>query len=104
MPNALYVIHQLKWPGGQPISMSSKWDSAVARKILTEAMQFRRISEPHTNCDIETCRECASPHLPKIISAVSKGEPVTFVLPAFPGKSPNPTKVLELVRLATFAL
>jgi len=69
-------------------------DSAVARRILTEVMQFRRISDPHTACDIETCQECASPHLSKIIFAVSKGEPVTFVLPAFPGKSPNPAKVL----------
>lgn len=45
-------------------------DEAVARKILTEVMRFRRISDPHTACDIETCQECASPHLPKIISAV----------------------------------
>jgi pyoverdine/dityrosine biosynthesis protein Dit1 len=32
--------------------------------------------------------------LQKIISAVRKNEPVTFILPAFPGKSPNPEKVL----------
>lgn len=67
---------------------------AKARQILTDVMQFRRSSEPHMACDINTCEECASPHLSKIVSAISKGEPVTFVLPAFPGKSPNPAKVL----------
>ncbi|AZZ38251.1 pyoverdine biosynthesis protein PvcA [Bdellovibrio sp. qaytius] len=57
-------------------------------------MQFRRISNPHTACDASTCQQCASPHLAKIELAVSQGQPVTFVLPAFPGKSPNPAKVL----------
>lgn len=66
---------------------------AVAHNILRDVMQFRRVSD-HDMCDAATCEACASPHLPKIISAVSKGEPVTFVLPAFPGKSPNPNKVL----------
>lgn len=67
---------------------------ATARKILVDVMQFRRTSDPQAACDIATCEDCASPHLSKVISAVSKGEPVTFVLPAFPGKSPNPSKVL----------
>jgi pyoverdine/dityrosine biosynthesis protein Dit1 len=36
-------------------------------------------------------------YLPKIEAAVSKGMPVKFVLPAFPGKSPNPQKVLGVL-------
>jgi pyoverdine/dityrosine biosynthesis protein Dit1 len=66
----------------------------IAKKILADVMQFRRVSNPHTACDASTCEQCASPHLPKIIDAVSQSKPVTFVLPAFPGKSPNPAKVL----------
>ena len=65
----------------------------VAHNILRDVMQFRRVSDQDM-CDAATCKACASPHLPKIISAVSKGEPVIFALPAFPGKSPNPNKVL----------
>tara|TARA_B110001454_G_C12723340_1_gene436804 strand:- start:20393 stop:21547 length:1155 start_codon:yes stop_codon:yes gene_type:complete len=67
---------------------------ATAKNILVDVMQFRRSAELQSACDVATCDQCASPHLSKIITAVSKGEPVTFVLPAFPGKSPNPSKVL----------
>lgn len=71
--------------------------TVIAKKILSDVMQFRRVSDPHTACDVSSCELCASPHLPKIISAVSKGEPIPFVLPAFPGKSPNPAKVLGIL-------
>ncbi|MES2803599.1 MAG: isocyanide synthase family protein [Bdellovibrionota bacterium] len=75
-------------------SSSLSMNTVTARKILTDVMQFRRISNPHTACEASTCQECASPHLAKIIAAVTQGKPVTFVLPAFPGKSPNLAKVL----------
>ncbi|MBL7543269.1 MAG: isocyanide synthase family protein [Bdellovibrionaceae bacterium] len=68
--------------------------TAIAKKILLDVMQFRRTANPQHACDITTCEECSLPHLSKIISAITKAEPVTFVLPAFPGKSPNPAKVL----------
>ncbi|WP_176060846.1 isocyanide synthase family protein [Paraburkholderia sp. BCC1876] len=35
-----------------------------------------------------------STHLPKILSFVEANQPIEFVLPAFPSKSPNPAKVL----------
>ena len=69
----------------------------IARDILAEFMQFRRSSGPHSDCDSSVCTKCNSPHLPKIISAVTQGIPVTFVLPAFPGKSPNLGKVLGIL-------
>lgn len=77
------------------LNKSSNCDSAteMAKRILAEVMIFRRIPESMTPCDID-CQKCISPHLPKIISAVKNNKPVTFVLPAFPGKSPNPEKVL----------
>ena len=34
------------------------------------------------------------PHLHQVIAAIEQHQPLTFVLPAFPAKSPNPAKVL----------
>lgn len=75
---------------------SSYSESAMemARKILAEVMIFRRVPKSIRSCKYTECQKCALPHLPKIISAVENKKPVTFVLPAFPGKSPNPEKVL----------
>ncbi|CAM3061398.1 pyoverdine biosynthesis protein PvcA [Legionella steigerwaltii] len=74
-------------------SLNSDSSMEVAKRILAEVMIFRRVPEAVSLCG-RGCSKCASPHLPNIISAVKKSEPVTFILPAFPGKSPNPEKVL----------
>lgn len=66
----------------------------IARKILEKIMNFRRISKFNESCDSVNCVKCTQPHLFKIISAIEKNKPVAFVLPAFPGKSPNLSKVL----------
>jgi len=66
----------------------------IAQEILAEVMRFRRISNPKKSCLTPSCQKCLAPHLSKVISAVDQGLPVPFVLPAFPGKSPNLTKVL----------
>lgn len=66
----------------------------MAKIILAEAMIFRRVPELSDACRKVDCQKCISPHLLKIISAVKNNKPVTFVLPAFPGKSPNREKVL----------
>lgn len=78
------------------IDLVSHGDIAVklAKRILAEVMVFRRVPESTHLCDGVTCPHCAAPHLSKIISSIEKNEPVTFVLPAFPGKSPNTEKVL----------
>ncbi len=68
--------------------------SVIAKDILAEVMKYRRFSGPKTSCAISACPKCFEPHLQKVISAVALDLPVTFVLPAFPGKSPNPAKVL----------
>ncbi|VEB33524.1 L-tyrosine/L-tryptophan isonitrile synthase family protein [Legionella cherrii] len=65
----------------------------IAQRILAELMSYRRVPDMIRLCPRD-CQKCASPHLPKIIAAVEKNKPVTFILPAFPGKSPNPEKVL----------
>lgn len=65
----------------------------LAKEILKTIFQFRRSSHSHSTCNL-TCPSCQAPHLPKIVSAIGAAQPITFVLPAFPGKSPNLSKVL----------
>lgn len=77
----------------QKHALYSDFSIAIAKNILAEVMMFRRVPEGVTVCGAG-CYTCASLHLQKIASAVEKNEPVTFILPAFPGKSPNPEKVL----------
>lgn len=67
--------------------------SEIAKTILVDVMKFRRIADPETACEPAFCEDCLAPHLSKIAASVAQGEPVTFVLPAFPGKSPNTAKV-----------
>ncbi|WP_454780320.1 L-tyrosine/L-tryptophan isonitrile synthase family protein [Legionella sp. WA2022007384] len=74
--------------------ISSDFVIEMAKRILAEVMIFRRVPEAITSCRDLRCSDCSAHHLPKIISAVTQNKPVTFVLPAFPGKSPNPEKVL----------
>ncbi|MFH8366672.1 L-tyrosine/L-tryptophan isonitrile synthase family protein [Streptomyces sp. NPDC018031] len=43
------------------------------------------------------CERCLAAHAGQVARAVAAGEPVRFVLPAFPGKSPNTAKVLGVL-------
>lgn len=66
----------------------------LAKGVLKTVLLFRRSPNSHESCGL-TCSECQSPHLAKVISAIRNAQPITFVLPAFPGKSPNLAKVLS---------
>ncbi|OGT58591.1 MAG: pyoverdine biosynthesis protein PvcA [Gammaproteobacteria bacterium RIFCSPHIGHO2_12_FULL_43_28] len=68
--------------------------SHLARKIMLNVMQFRRIAGPKKSCATSACKACLEPHLRQVISAIKAQQPITFVLPAFPAKSPNLAKVL----------
>lgn len=92
------IKRELEYPDslvsfGYNPSLQSKV-AAIAKVILFDIMQFRRISGPNSSPCAIPCQNCLTPHLPKIVSKVAQREPITFVLPAFPGKSPNPAKVL----------
>lgn len=65
-----------------------------AQKILAELMTFRRLPKSGPVCRNLECPQCTSLYLPKISAAIKENKPITFVLPAFPSKSPNPEKVL----------
>ena len=69
----------------------------LARKIMLYVMRFRRIAGPKKSCATSSCEACLKPHLRQVISAIEKRQPITFVLPAFPAKSPNPAKVLGAI-------
>ncbi|MBC7691120.1 MAG: L-tyrosine/L-tryptophan isonitrile synthase family protein [Methylotenera sp.] len=79
---------------GVNLSRARTRHEVIAHDILTDIMKFRRISGPQAACASTPCQKCLAPHLSKIVSAVEQGIPVTLVLPAFPGKSPNLAKVL----------
>jgi pyoverdine/dityrosine biosynthesis protein Dit1 len=75
-------------------SQKQVFATKMAKRILGEVMIYRRVLATKPSCGDIDCHRCTSPHLAKVISAVKNNKPVTFVLPAFPGKSPNPEKVL----------
>jgi pyoverdine/dityrosine biosynthesis protein Dit1 len=66
----------------------------LAEEILAIVMRYRRVAAETEPCAGAYCAHCLAPHLGRIEAAIARDEPVTFVLPAFPGKSPNPGKVL----------
>lgn len=70
-----------------------KTNADIAKNILHHIMKFRRIIKKKNICS-ELCCKCHAPHLQKIVSSIQKDKAISFVLPAFPGKSPNKTKVL----------
>lgn len=66
----------------------------LATQILGLVMRHRRVPKDLSKCGDHRCSACAGQFLDRVMEAVERNEPVVFVLPAFPGKSPNPAKVL----------
>lgn len=63
-------------------------------KILRQLFRQRRLESGAGSCAADPCEQCLALHLPKVRRFVSAGEPIHFLLPAFPAKSPSPKKVL----------
>ena len=66
----------------------------LAVQILRLLFRHRRLQPGAGECAVEPCPDCLAPHLPRMRRFLAAGEPVHFVLPAFPAKSPNLRKVL----------
>ncbi len=66
----------------------------IAKQILNVIFNHRKISEPDENCTGTGCEKCLGKHLAKVNYFVSSNQPIHFILPAFPAKSPNLSKVL----------
>jgi pyoverdine/dityrosine biosynthesis protein Dit1 len=62
-------------------------------EILRYVLESRR-SLPADPCVERPCWKCHAPHLEQIRFFTAQGQPIHFVLPAFPAKSPNPRNVL----------
>lgn len=78
----------------QQFTIQMEQVAEIGRRIMAVLMQFRRITRDEEACAGATCQACVAPHWDKIIATVRQNKPIRLVLPAFPGKSPNPAKVL----------
>jgi L-tyrosine isonitrile synthase len=67
--------------------------SDLAREILGTVLPHRRMAAHSAACDGDYCTTCASVHVGRVRHHVRARQPVRFILPAFPGKSPNLAKV-----------
>lgn len=68
--------------------------NARAESILRRLFRHRRLLPEAGACAEHPCPACLALHLPKVRRFLRTGEPVRFLLPAFPAKSPSPRKVL----------
>lgn len=68
--------------------------TTTAEAILTVLFRHRRLFPDAGDCAESPCSQCLALHVPKVRRYVSRREPVHFLLPAFPAKSPSPNKVL----------
>jgi pyoverdine/dityrosine biosynthesis protein Dit1 len=67
----------------------------VARRVLEILYRYRRVDGTGTrDGDDSTCIDCFEARRVKVESFVSRHEGICLVIPAFPAKSPNRTKVL----------
>jgi pyoverdine/dityrosine biosynthesis protein Dit1 len=75
----------------------TKLEVSEAKKLLSEVIRFRRMAHSKSSCFPSDCEACMAPHLPKVLDAIRENRKIRFVLPAFPGKSPNKAKVLGVL-------
>ncbi len=66
----------------------------LALKILGLVLRHRRLPSGQEACAQNACSACTEPQIGRVLTAIERNHAVTFILPAFPGKSPNPAKVL----------
>lgn len=68
--------------------------AATSERILRTLFRHRRLQPGAGACAEDPCEQCLALHLPKVRRFVAGNEPVHLLLPAFPAKSPNRSKVL----------
>jgi pyoverdine/dityrosine biosynthesis protein Dit1 len=67
--------------------------NSLEHEVLRCVLEARR-ALPADPCLGRPCPRCLAPHAERARHFTARGEPVHFVLPAFPAKSPNPRNVL----------
>lgn len=66
----------------------------LATRILELLFRYRRLQPHQGNCSEKPCEQCFILHLAKVRRSIAAGEPIHFLLPSFPAKSPSSRKVL----------
>ncbi|EKD72060.1 MAG: pyoverdine biosynthesis [uncultured bacterium] len=74
------------------LSFSQK-TQLIAEKIMQELFHYRRV----INCQHIQQMDCHVLHHMKIKKFIETSQPIHFVLPAFPAKSPNPEKTAGIL-------
>jgi len=67
--------------------------AALSQNILEQLFHHRRL-QTAGSCTERPCEQCLALQLPKVLRFVSQDQPIHFLLPAFPAKSPSRKKVL----------
>jgi pyoverdine/dityrosine biosynthesis protein Dit1 len=75
----------------------SSHDLTLAERIIDLVLRHRRLVPEHQHLSQAITNRCRAPHLDKIEVAICAQRPVHLILPAFPGKSSNPTKTLGVL-------
>lgn len=68
----------------------------LSSDIVMVLMKHQRLAR-EVSCAARPCDSCMTVHRERVARFIARGVPVDFVLPAFPGKSPNKSKVIGIV-------
>ena len=79
---------------GSVADTDSDWAVIVGEEILRRVFRHRRLRDTMGLCAARPCAACLAPHLAQVVGFVRAGQPVHFILPAFPVKSPSRRKTL----------
>ena len=95
LPNLKKRLGQLELVAAQFVEPEPDPEhTQLALEILKQLFRHRRLQANAGTCAENPCDQCLAIHLPKVRRWIASGEPVHFLLPAFPAKSPNTKKVL----------
>ena len=95
VPNLKKRLGQLEFVAAQFVEPAPDAEQTkLSIAILKQLFRHRRLQPNAGRCAENPCGQCLAIHLPKVRRWIATGEPIHFLLPAFPAKSPNTTKVL----------
>jgi pyoverdine/dityrosine biosynthesis protein Dit1/AcrR family transcriptional regulator len=90
--NSLAKLDEIAGPLVEPTPDAALTELSTG--ILRQLFRHRRLHSNAGSCIDDACEQCLALHLPRVRRFVAAGEPIHFLLPAFPAKSPSPKKVL----------